>query len=262
MRNDAQGPSRRRIVVFRVIAAVTGLIFLVPVLNALAPWTILLDTGDARPELDRWFITVSGAEDMIQAVTLLALAWRPRQPLLAFYLLVAVSVAAVVNLPFVPSFVVILALVVPALATYPYWSELRELRHWWERPQQSLLLIGAVTGIATLLVAVAAISRQIGGTGPAAEANWWADYAEHLLLLSVAVLVASSGRPGWRVLTSAAGGAWAYLGLVAALILPGATGSWGVVGGFLGLVVGITLAGVAVAGEPRLQILRRHEHPH
>lgn len=262
VRDAAPNPSERRIVVFRVLAAVTGLIFLVPLLNALAPWAVVLDTGDAHPGPDRWFITTSGSEDLIQAATLLALAWRPRRPLLAFYLLVAVVVAAVVNLPFVPSFAFILAPVIATLATYPYWSALRDVRHWWDHADRSLLLVGTVVGVATLVVAVAALSRQIGGTGAAVEANWWADYAEHMLLLAIAVLVASSGLPGWRVLAGAAAVAWVYLGLVAVFLLPDATGSWSVVGGLLGLVVGVALAGVAVAGEQWPQLLRRPGHLH
>ena len=182
--------------------------------------------------------------------------------MLAFYLLVSVLLAAVVNLPFVPSFAFILALVVPTLATYPYWSEVRDVRRWWDHANRSLLLIGAVCGVAALVVGVMAIGRQIGGTGPAVVANWWADYAEHMLLLAVAVLVASSARPGWRVLASAAAVAWVYLGMVAVFLLPDATGSWSVVGGALGLAVGITLSGVAVAGEPLPQLLRPPGHLH
>jgi hypothetical protein len=247
---------------FRIVAAVTGLVFLVPVLNVLAPWTLVLDTGDSHAQVDRWFITVSGAEDLIQAVVLLALAWRPRRPLLALYLVVAMAVAAVVNLPFVPSFVVILAALVPALATYPYWAELRDAPRWWRRADQPLLLVGAVTAVAALGGAIVSIGRQIGGTDAAAEANWWADYAEHVLLLSVAVLVASCVKPGWRVLTGTAAVSWTYLGLVAAVVLPDATGSWGVTAGLVSLVVGLGLAAVTVFDADHHWVLIPQLRPH
>jgi hypothetical protein len=110
----------------------------------------------------------------------------------------------------------------------------------------------AVTAAAAAVLFVISgmdVGRQIGGTDPAAQANWWADYAEHASLVGIAGLMATSGRPGWRILGGLAAVAWLYLGFVAVFRLPDHTGSWGVVGGVAGLAVGTILAVTCVRGD-------------
>ena len=69
----------------------------------------------------RWFTTGAGSADLILAG---CLAWRPRFSLLFFFCVIGFVVAALINLSLVPD-AVILAAMVPALATYPFWAELR-----------------------------------------------------------------------------------------------------------------------------------------
>ena len=76
-----------------------------------------------------------------------------------------------------------------------------------------------------------------------------ADYAEHVSLLGVAALFASTGRPGWRILAALTGAVWSYLGLVAIFSLPDQAGSWGILGGLAGLATGLVLVGAAALGE-------------
>ena len=90
---------------------------------------------------------------------------------------------------------------------------------------------------------------QIGGTDAAAQANWWADYAEHVSLLAVAALIASSGRPGWRILAGLAAAAWMYLGIVAAVSPPASHGQLGRRGRALGIAVGLVLGSAAAIGD-------------
>jgi hypothetical protein len=220
------------------------------VTNARAGWMLVIGaTGDLNPELNRWFTTVAGTSDLIMAGCWLALAWRPRWVLLFFFNVVAFVVAAALNLPFVPQFAVVLALVVPALMAYPYWSQLRTVTTWWRRPHQVMLVVSIVAAAFIFVVAGISESRQIGGTDAAAQANWWADYAEHMSLIAIASLIASSGRPGWRVLGGLASGVWLYLGLIAAFILPDHTASWGTVGGLAGMAVGLELAATCLMGH-------------
>lgn len=244
-------PSRRRVVTFRVLATLTALLFLAAGLdNALAGWMVIAGaSGDLHPEANRWFITTAGAADVTVAGSLLALAWRPRLSLLFFYCLVAFAVAAAINLPFVPEFVVILALTVPALVSYPYWADLRTATTWWRSPRIVPFGVGVLASAVVFTIAVTAVGRQIGGTDVAAQANWWADYAEHISLLGIAALVAGSGRPGWQILALLTGLAWMYLGFVAVFLIPTHTASWGTSGGLAGLAVGITLTAAAAAGE-------------
>ncbi len=51
----------RRLTMFRVLAAVPALFFLVAQANALAPWVFVLPTDEPHPELHRWFFVVPPA---------------------------------------------------------------------------------------------------------------------------------------------------------------------------------------------------------
>ena len=101
-----------------------------------------------------------------------------------------------------------------------------------------LLALGAVAALTVLGIAVVALDHQVGRIDAAADAHWWAGYAEHVSLLGVAALLASSGRPGWRILAGLTGAAQTYLGLVAAFVLPDHTASWG---GLAGMCLGLVL---------------------
>jgi hypothetical protein len=68
-------PSRVRVTVFRVLAALAGLFFVVAVvLAASAPWVLLQPSDELHPELHRWFLAVAGAVDGIAAGALLVTA--------------------------------------------------------------------------------------------------------------------------------------------------------------------------------------------
>ena len=74
---------RVRVIIFRVVAGLAGLFFVVAVaLMASAPWVLLQPDQVTRTELNRWFLTVAGSVDAIAAGVLLALAPRPRRTLL------------------------------------------------------------------------------------------------------------------------------------------------------------------------------------
>src|SRR4051812_40955263 len=74
--------SRRRVMIFRVLAVIPVLVFLVAEANLLAPWVFLLDTED-DPEPNKWFHVVSGGADIFMLVIFVALIIRPRLPALA-----------------------------------------------------------------------------------------------------------------------------------------------------------------------------------
>jgi len=68
-----------------------------------------------------------------------------------------------------------------------------------------------------------------------------------VLLLTIALtaragVLAASRGPGWRILATLCSAVWLYLGLVACLVLPHHTGSWGRVGGALAILVGVAFA--------------------
>jgi hypothetical protein len=105
-----------------------------------------------------------------------------------------------------------------------------------------MLVPAAVARAALLITAALALPRQISGTDAAAQAGWWSDYAEHASVLAMAGVLAVSRGPGWRILATLCSAVWLYLGLVASLVLPHHTGSWGRVGGVLAVLVGAAFA--------------------
>jgi hypothetical protein len=56
------------VIIFRVVATLAGLFFVVAVvLMASAPWVLLQPDQDVNTELNRWFLTVAGSVDAITA---------------------------------------------------------------------------------------------------------------------------------------------------------------------------------------------------
>jgi hypothetical protein len=248
-----RGTVRRvRVIIFRVVATLAGLFFVVAVvLMASAPWVLLQPDQDVRTELNRWFLTVAGSVDAITAGVLLALAQQPRRTLLVVELVGAVIVAGAIILPFQPSFAAILAIGVVPLLAYPYWGNVRMFGSWWVGVSRVLLTLAALAGVALVITAAIAFPRQIGGTDPAARGGWWLDYAEHATVLALAGVLAASRGPGWRILRGLCSAVWLYLGMAAALLLPHHPGSWGRLGGAAALLVGAGFGVAAWRGSER-----------
>jgi hypothetical protein len=227
------------VIIFRVVAALAGLFFVMAVvLMASAPWVLLQPDHEVNTELNRWFLTVAGSVDAITASVLLVLALQPRRTLLVVELAGAVVVAGAIILPFQPSFAAILAVGVIPLIAYPYWRDVRMFPSWWAGVSRLLLVLAVLAAAALLVTAAVALSRQVGATDQAAHAGWWSDYAEHAAVLALAGVLAASRGPGWRVLRVMCSAVWLYLGLVAALVLPHHPGSWGRIGGAAAILVG------------------------
>jgi hypothetical protein len=246
------GPStdrgRVRLIVFRVLAALAGLFFLIAVvLAAPAPW-VLLQPEDPNAAANRWFLTVAGSVDAIAVVVFFALVQQPRRTLLFVEMSAAAVIAAAIILPFGLLFGAILAVAVVPLVAYPYWRDARAFPSWWPGVPVPPLILAGLAGVALLVTAAMALPREISGTDPAAQANWWSDYAEHATILAVAGVLAASRGPGWRILRCTSAAVWLYLGLVAALVLPHHTGSWGYVGGVAAILVGLGFALAAWRG--------------
>jgi hypothetical protein len=243
---------RARVIIFRVVAALAGLFFVVAVvLMASAPWVLPQPDQQTRTELNRWFLTVAGSVDAIAAGVLLALAQRPHRTLLIVEHAGAAIVAGAIILPFQPTFAAILAIGVVPLIAYPYWRDVRMFPAWWAGASRALLIVAALAGAALLVTAAVAIPRQIGGTDPPAHGGWWSDYAEHATVLVLAGVLAASLGPGCRILRGLCSAVWLYLGLVAALVLPHHPGSWGRVGGAAALLVGVGFGVAAWRGPER-----------
>ena len=149
--NPAGTAHRVRVIIFRMVAALAGLFFVVAVvLMASAPWVLLQPDQVTRTELNRWFLTVAGSVDAIAAGVLLALALRPRRTLLIVEHAGAAIVAGAIILPFQPSFAAILAIGVVPLIAYPYWREVRTFPSWWTGVSRAVLIVAALAGAGLL----------------------------------------------------------------------------------------------------------------
>ena len=240
---------RVRLIVFRVLATLAGLFFLVAVVTmASAPWVLLQAGDDQHAEMNRWFRTVAGSVDAIAAGVWVALVHRPRRALLVVEMSAAVVVAGAIILPFQPSFAAILAVAIVPLIAYPYWGDVRRFRSWWASVPRAQLILAALAGVALLVTAARALPRQISAVDEAAQAGWWSDYTEHATVLALAGVLAASRGPGWRILTSLCSAVWLYLGFVSALVLPHYPGSWGRIGGAIAFLVGVGFAVAAWRG--------------
>lgn len=245
-------PSRRRVRCFRVVAALTGAFFLfLAVSNALTPWfDVTTNPDDTQPELHLWFTAMSGGTDLIGAGCLLALAIRPRGwELLAVNMALGLIIAGIIIVPFTPSFLILLVLFVPVVASYPYRRALRPRDFLRPPPALAAAVAGSSAAVLTVLAGVA-IVKQITGTDSATVANWWVDYAEHAMGLAAVSVLAVLRGSGWRPLCALCTLAWLYLGIVSAFVIPEQQAGWGRSGGLAALAVGAFYAWTTCRHEP------------
>ena len=136
---------RRRLTIFRVLAALPVLVFFVAEFNLLAPWVFVLNNED-NPEQHRWFYVVSGSADIFMFVTFLGLIIRPRLTALAAWIVISLAIVLVAIVSLQPTFLIFVLVVAgPAAIAYPYWRDLRGWRSWWRgaRPQLMALATAA-----------------------------------------------------------------------------------------------------------------------
>src|SRR5205085_12286026 len=79
--------------------------------------------------------------------------------------------------------------------------------------------------------------------------HWITSVVLALVLILGGILSSMKGR-GWQVLSFITGIAYVYLGF-AALLLPGYAGSWGTVGGTLGLLAGLSYIAITIVETRR-----------
>ena len=251
--NQARGrdlplePPVWRVITFRVLAALGGLVFVVPLQQAISPWgavTLSNTDGVTDANLHRWSAALAGGPDAGLAVLFFYLAWRPLQaPLVLQWTALAAIVFLVANVPFVgPSVAVYAIPVVLVLAFYPEPRALLKAP-WVDGVRRQVLVPGIVIAVLLLVDASRAMALQIGGTGELARNYDAASNAEHMMTVGFAALLAGMRKPGSEALGLMAAAVLAFLG-AAAITVPTNPGSWGVVGG-LGAVAAVVLAGAS-----------------
>lgn len=247
-----------RVAVFRLLAAILGLVYLPGVLLMAAPWAPASLAGAlptvspliwawarlAHPDIGRWTFALSASVDEAIALILFALAWRPLAgPLLMQFTALALVVDLAANVPFVPGIIVGYSPLLLLVVAYPRPRRL-VLPFWRERPDWPLLVAALAIGAFLLPSIWQALSAQVRGADELALSNGWASTVEHLCNLWLMALLAAFRQPGSSLLALLVAACLLYLGL-AAIAVPGNPGSWGVGGGAIAVLGGVAYAVVA-----------------
>ena len=247
-RDLAVAPPAWRVTTFRVLAALGGLVFLVPLQQAISPWgavTLSNTDGVTDVNLHRWSAALAGGPDAALAVLFFYLAWRPMQaPLVLQWTALAAVVFLVANVPFAGPAVAVYAIpVVLVLAFYPEPRALLKAP-WMDGLRLQVLVPGIVIAVLLLVDASRAMALQIAGTGELARNYDAASNAEHMITVGLAALLAGMRRPGAQALALMAAAVLAFLG-AAAITVPTNPGSWGVLGGAAAIAASAVLAGAS-----------------
>jgi hypothetical protein len=234
-----------RVILFVITA---GLLTLLLLYGGIRDLLLLSGQSGFPSEIHRWHEGQSGTLTVIVfGGSLLALLWRPlNKPLLAQFTVLGIAIvsltfATVSGAGFNPLMLAIGgALIGILVATYP---RPRDLLHVRREGSLSYPLL-AITLIAAIFLAPI-IARELnyqilGMTDQDVHAlNYhWLTSVVLALLLILAGSLAATKQPGWKVLARITGIAFLYLGS-AALFLPDYAGSWGTVGGILGVLAGM-----------------------
>jgi hypothetical protein len=231
-----------------VFVTVAGLLTLLMLFGGVGDLLVLPDQSGFPSIIHRWHEAQSGAlMVIIFGGSLLALLWRPQsRPLLMQYLVLSIGIlclafATVSGAGFNPIVLVVGAVLIGILvAAYPRPRDLLDIKR--EGSLSYPLL--AITFVAAILLAPV-IARELhyqilGMTQQDIHAQnyHWLTSAGLALLLILGGALAATKRPGWQSLGLIIGIAYLYLGGIA-LMLPDYAGSWGTLGGVLGLLGGI-----------------------
>jgi hypothetical protein len=233
-----------RVIVFVIVAGLFALLLLYVGVRDL----MLLSGQPGFPsDIHRWHEAQSGTLTAILfGGSFLALLWRPqRKPLLLVFValgivFVSLSFATVSGSGFNPIALGIgVALIGILVAAYPAPRALLKSR----REGSPCYLLPGLTIMAAIVLApimARELNWQILGMTEhdmhALNYHWLTSVLLALLLILAGSLSATK-RAGWKALSFITGVAYCYLG-VAALMMPDHAGSWGTIGGVLGLLAG------------------------
>ena len=243
----SQGEVKRwHVILFEIIA---GLLLLLVLFGSFRDLLLLPGQSGFPSIIHRWHEAQSGAfMVIIFGGSLLTLLWRPKsKPLLMQFIVLSIGIvslafATVSGVGFTPiALVAGIVLIGILVAAYPRPRDLLDTRR--EGSLSYPLL--AITFVAAILLAPI-IARELnyqilGMTQQDVHAlNYhWLTSVVLALLLILGGSLAATKRPGWQALGFIVGIAYLYLGSMA-LMLPDYAGSWGTIGGVLGLLAGLS----------------------
>jgi len=234
-----------RVIVFVIVA---GLLVLLSLYGGFFDLLLLSGQPGFPSDIHRWHEAQSGTLGAILfAGSLMALLWRPQhKPLLAQFVVLSIAIAALcfatlTGAGFNPIVLAVgVGLTGMIVAAYP---KPRALMNFAREGSLSYPLLALTVIAAIFLAPIAAreLNWQILGMTAqdvhALHYHWLTSVVLTLLLLLAGSLSAAKGA-GWQALGFVTGVAYLYLGSMA-LILPDYAGSWGTIGGVLGLLGGL-----------------------
>ena len=240
-----QGQVKQWHVILFVIVA--GLLTLLVFYGGILDLLLLSGQSGFPSEIHRWHEGQAGTLMVIVfGGSLLALLWRPQsKPLLAQFMVLSIAIlslafAAVSGAGFNPLVLAIGAVLIGILvAAYPKPRDLVNVRREGSL-SYPLLAITLIAAIFLAPIIARELNYQILGMTEqdvhALNYHWLTSVVLSLLLILAGSLAATK-RPGWKVLACIAGIAFLYPGIVA-ILLPDYAGSWGTIGGILGVLGG------------------------
>ena len=234
-----------RVIVFVIVG---GLLALLALYAGVFNLLLLPGQSGFPSEVHLWHQAQSGALiALLLGDSLLALLWRPqRKPLLAQFVILSLAIfslgfATVSGFGFLPIVLGIgIVLIGIFAAAYP---SLRGLISFSREGAFSLSLLALSLLAAVFLAPIAWRDLHYQWAGAIAHdehsLNYhWLTSVLLAVLLVLAGVLTSTRRPGWQVLGLITGVTYLYLGIMA-LLLPYYAGSWGVIGGIIGLLAGL-----------------------
>ena len=242
----SQGEVKRwHVILFDTIA---GLLILLVLFGSSRDLLLLSGQSGFPSIIHRWHEAQSGALMMILfGGSLLALLWKPQnKPLLMQYIVLSIGIvclcfAIATGAGFLPIVLVIGVVFIAILvASYPRSRDLLNFRSG-ASLSYPLLAITVVAAILLAPIIARELNYQILGMTQqdvhALNYHWLTSVVLALLLI-LGGSMAATRRPGWRALAFIVGITYLYLGGMA-LLLPDYAGSWGAIGGVLGLLGGL-----------------------
>src|SRR5260370_21324602 len=242
----SQGEVKRwHVILFDTIA---GLLILLVLFGSSRDLLLLSGQSGFPSIIHRWHEAQSGAlMTILFGGSLLALLWKPQnKPLLMQYIVLSIGIvclffATATGAGFLPIVLVIGVVFIAILvAAYPRSRDLLNFRSG-ASLSYPLLAITVVAAILLAPIIARELNYQILGMTQqdvhALNYHWLTSVVLALLLILGGSLAATR-RSGWRTVACMIGIAYLYLGSMA-LVLPDYAGSWGIIGGVLGLLGGL-----------------------
>ncbi len=249
----SQGEVKRgHIILFVTIA---GLLTLLALFASVRDLLLLPGQSGFPSVIHRWHEAQSGAfMTILFGGSLLTLLWKPQsKPLLMQYLVLSIGIVCICfatasGAGFTPIVLVVGVVLISILvAAYPRPRDLLDIRRE-ASLSYPLLAITVVAAIVLAPIIARELNYQILGMTQqdvhALNYHWLTSVVLALLLILGGSLAATR-RPGWRALAFIVGITYLYLGGMA-ILLPDYAGSWGTIGGVLGLLGGLGYISVAL----------------